>query len=515
MKKLLPILLCLILLLNLPACTPAHPAEKTGNTSSQPESPPPPSSGEQSSSQKLVIKSFTPTARTSEIELLAEEFMALHEGTDIQVEFEKPYPYGISLTRGEVQAEKEGYYTRLRAELASGEADYLLCGASNGLDFYSLAPNGVLQDMAERLENDPDIEKDSLFMPVLEAFKVGGKLPILPYAFTLQGVYLRRDILNECEADPAALSTVNAEDVLGWYEKAQPSHPDMKLFFATPQRDGLFRTELPRYIDLEAGAASFDSPAFLSFLDRTRNALWEEPQLQTEEEWNIGNGQMFEAAMRYRETGEIPDSVVMYDSQMNIPAPKNVVTKAQPAFCALAQGSVYDFLTIAQPQAFQYLTGALPLASTDGRLGINVVSGTDFAMPASLQNSGLAWEFIKFCLSTRKSVGFSQSGTGAPLYYCGNGLPVNRENLALLLEAAADSIQKESSPSAEMFNFQPVDQEEAIVAIEGILEQNPVALCKYNLDLQDYLDEYYVHNLTTPEQCAKKLQDRAYIWLNE
>ena len=38
---------------------------------------------------------------------------------------------------------------------------------------------------------------------------------------------------------------------------------------------------------------------------------------------------------------------------------------------------------------------------------------------------------------------------------------------------------------------------------------------KYNVDVQDYLDEYYVNELTTAEECAQKIQGRAEIWLNE
>lgn len=38
---------------------------------------------------------------------------------------------------------------------------------------------------------------------------------------------------------------------------------------------------------------------------------------------------------------------------------------------------------------------------------------------------------------------------------------------------------------------------------------------KYNVDVQEFLDEFYFYELTTPEQCAKKIQDRVMIWLNE
>ena len=51
--------------------------------------------------------------------------------------------------------------------------------------------------------------------------------------------------------------------------------------------------------------------------------------------------------------------------------------------------------------------------------------------------------------------------------------------------------------------------------MDELLTNDPVDLGKYNIDLQDYLDEFYINGLTTPEQAAEKIQGRAYIWLNE
>ena len=42
-----------------------------------------------------------------------------------------------------------------------------------------------------------------------------------------------------------------------------------------------------------------------------------------------------------------------------------------------------------------------------------------------------------------------------------------------------------------------------------------VNLNSYGVDVQEYLDEFYVNELITAEQCAEKIQGRAEIWLNE
>ena len=61
----------------------------------------------------------------------------------------------------------------------------------------------------------------------------------------------------------------------------------------------------------------------------------------------------------------------------------------------------------------------------------------------------------------------------------------------------------------------PMDLENTTEVLEQILSMPLVNTGAYGVDLQDYLDEYYINALTTPEQCAEKLQDRVNIWLHE
>ena len=48
-----------------------------------------------------------------------------------------------------------------------------------------------------------------------------------------------------------------------------------------------------------------------------------------------------------------------------------------------------------------------------------------------------------------------------------------------------------------------------------MLTHDPVYADAYNVDVQEFLDEYYVNGLITAEECADKIQGRAEIWLNE
>ena len=66
-----------------------------------------------------------------------------------------------------------------------------------------------------------------------------------------------------------------------------------------------------------------------------------------------------------------------------------------------------------------------------------------------------------------------------------------------------------------LYQLEEVDGQAMEDLMDEILTMDPVSMGKYNLDLDDYLDEYYVNELTTAEECAQKIQGRAEIWLNE
>ena len=63
--------------------------------------------------------------------------------------------------------------------------------------------------------------------------------------------------------------------------------------------------------------------------------------------------------------------------------------------------------------------------------------------------------------------------------------------------------------------YRDLDPDALVAEMDRILSHNPVCMDFYPLDVQEYLDEYYVNDLISAEECAKKIQDRTYMWLNE
>ena len=160
---------------------------------------------------------------------LAREFMELHPNVQILLDYDrKNNEYRSS---AESKMKKNSFYTNLRMEIASGEADYLIYSATLDMDFTPLARSGLLEDLWTYWENDPDIRDEDYFMPVIESFEVDGMLPVLPYSFYLTGGCFNKSYLEELGVDLSVLQLVDSDVILDWYERLRETHPDLQLFF--------------------------------------------------------------------------------------------------------------------------------------------------------------------------------------------------------------------------------------------------------------------------------------------
>ena len=436
---------------------------------------------------------------------LAREFMELHPNVQILLDYDrKNNEYRSS---AESKMKKNSFYTNLRMEIASGEADYLIYSATLDMDFTPLARSGLLEDLWTYWENDPDIRDEDYFLPVIESFEVDGMLPVLPYSFYLTGGCFNKSYLEELGVDLSALQLVDSDDILDWYERLRETHPDLQLFFTGTGKDGLFSSELASYIDLENNTASFDSPEFLTFLQRTQNVINDEP-IQDIVGW--GNWYYMEMALNYDETGEISSPFVQ-----SITSAKKVVTSSRDSFCTVAQVNIYDTISMFQ-QSYDYLAGPYPVLSTNGHLGIYADQG-EFMMPASMKNKELAWEFMKYCISEREDLTFNgyDDFPGTDTFFTSIAIPVNKPNYGRMAEESVEQVKFVNGNGYEVLDFEPVNGEEIVAFMDEVLSHSPVNIGKYNVDVQEFLDEYYVNELITAEECADKIQGRVEIWLNE
>ena len=309
-------------------------------------------------------------------------------------------------------------------------------------------------------------------------------------------------------ADLESLVTVNSDQLLTWYEQARESDGDLQLFFTAPGKDVLFQVERIRYIDFETKTASFGSPEFVTFLERSQKVINDDPDLEPVSELSRGYAVIFDQSIAYQETGKVSPYIQMPE-EMNYW--EHMATLGRPSLAVEENLQLVQLASRLYP--LEHIAGPYPLVSTDGHLGLS--AGTDnFAMPTSLKNKELAWAFIKYCLSERDDLTFDRYGYNGCAYYC-NGIPVNRAMYRLMAEDMPNYVKSEGTVGFALYQFEEVDGQAMEGLMDNILAMAPVSLGTYNLDVGDYLDEFYVNGLTTAEECAGKIQGRAEIWLNE
>ena len=456
-------------------------------------------------SGKLLIKT---RYAIENIRFLAQEFMQLHP--DVKITFEEAVNSAelLNLSKEEISMRKENFFSQVRMELVSGEADYLIFCMQEYLDPVQLSKSGLLLDLLPYFESDPEIDQEEYFSQILAAYTVDGKLPTIPMSVMYNAVYLNRPLLEKNGIDLSDTVTVTPQDLLDWYEVARTSEEDLNLFFTSPGKDALFSTEQLAYMDLTQKTARFNSPEFVDFLERTAATGNSDPELSYDN-WEIGlmDSGLFNEQIRFQETGKLEEGYFGLPGSYTYEQYGGVAQKSRPAMAALEPVVYYTLPYLEQPM--EYEAGPYPLLSSDGKLGL--LSREDFAIPSSCKNPDLAWEFIKYCISPREKDRMDFSHLGNPCFYS-NDLPLSKTNLYYSLE---DLVENGNRGCIVNYQFEPFDIAVVIDQLNHIFSLPLVNLNSYDVDVQEYLDEFYVNELITAEQCAEKIQDRAEIWLNE
>ncbi len=526
-KKMISILLALCLVLSLGACSQKSEQDKLYDELTQkdssadisPESVPEDEASSASGESKDASPTPEPTpyvdpegltgeltvlgpADTSDgivknaVEYLAEEFMELHPGVKINVEFI------ISIFDDTPRAQRrEQARSRILAELGSGEADYLLYSPIEELNIYGLSQSGVLLDLRPYFENDPGINPDDYYTQVLDAMSVDGKYTVMPFSFGFEGMMLNRPLMEEMKVDLDSIQAIDYKMLLDWYEQAKAVDPSAQATFGARTQDFLYTYEAPAYVDLENKTASFNSPEFIEFLTRT-GALEESDKETVDEYYRISATapQLVQWLLENWASGEELDREFLTDFQEILYDNAHQGVAVLSGIAAEEMGLVSGLM--------KDLAGPYPAVSTKGQLGVYTTE--DFAIPATMKNPDLAWKFISYCISEREDM---QLGRG---YYTAR-LPINKKNFRKQMEFCRTSgmMYQTSDFYLDDFQQESLDVEFATQKLDEFLSMPLVNSKTHVIDMSEYLDEFYNSKLTTPEQCAEKIQGRVDIWLHE
>ena len=455
-------------------------------------------------SGELTIQGYTPYNWESNIQTLANEFKKLHPQVKITIQFEVGYDEYKRLSNQERTARENSFYSRLRTEMAAGEANYILFDSGSGTNLTAFSRSGILEDLTPYIEKD--FEEDAFYTPVLEAFQVDGKQTMLPMAFSYYSIYFDRDLLNQIGVDPDSIESVTTTQLLGWYDQAREINPELRLFYSGPDKDYLFPLERTAFMDLNTGESSFDSPEFINFLSHTSQILNEEPNLDSDGIGRIKIG-LADDALTFQSGKELDQEAKFWENAD--PFWVSMIEDVMPFF-AVPDDAMSERGLFIKQYPFDNLAGPYLLTNSKGNVG--VMSYETFAIPSSMKEKELAWEFIKYCMGDREETRFIQAGYQWDYTW---NIPTNRANWKQIVQRVSGGIGFGTSNAGVSSNFNGADVDQVLADLDEVLSYPLVPIYYYNVDVQDYLDEFYKNGLTTAEECAQKIQGRAEIWLNE
>lgn len=518
MKRLTALLLAMLLCLCLPGCRSSESDdawdEAVGATP-QPAKTQAPSeaSREEDTSRKLVITTST-LFSTDSIIPLANEFMACRKDVEITFDYEiDGVEYG-SITEDDYEQRRQTYLTQLKTKLMTGEAPDIIYETA-AFDVYAMTQGGVYRDLSEYWERD--IDPENYFMSVVDAMRVDGKLPLVPFHFNADVIYANRHITDALGIDLDGRDSITADEMIDWYDQAREQgimEQDAPMFFGQEPEywyDDVYRFQRTAFIDPSQREAHFDDPQAIDFLSKLYSLPTGIDDLAFSDTANVCTPPMTDELLRVRLDGA--ETEVSNDDCYG--CTYNCLDYVQQAKEGLfahnmlqglsARDRVYD--------PYQYMAGPFMVTDSAGRTAISHYA--DLVVTSSCQDPELAWEFIQYCISERDSM-LMNGGTVrydiGPSFMC-----INKNNCRLQVEDAKKDWQAmHGYENLPWYWAEDVSPEDCVAAFDNLLGRPLVDYSMYNVPgAHDIIEQLVAQRLIEPAQAAAKLQDQAYIWLNE
>ena len=239
-------------------------------------------------------------------------------------------------------------------------------------------------------------------------------------------------------------------------------------------RDGgkriLWAAEQQSYLHKEDGIPRFDSPECIAYLEASQ-------RIQT------------------KQTG----SMVMSFANNAM----EVLSSANNALMFMTTTYLGSFELLTLINNVEYSSKAIPLVTEDQN---NVANFIDtYAIPESSPHKELAWEFMKYCVMESEMLSYHMIDrenegkiNGDRFMGC---IPINRNNFQKYIKYCSQKTQHDYTREYEL--------------LLSWMENYKGGFFEESMDFEDILGQYYDSKLITAEECAKKLQERAEIYLNE
>ncbi len=406
------------------------------------------------------------------------EFNKVHP--NVVIEYNDTAVPAFDLSPEEYMLALEKYEDDLGVNMVAGNPLDLII---NSKDYTSqFVPSGIIYDLYEFIENDPEFIKEHYFMNILEQSEIKGGLYVLPTEIIFESVRIRSDVLEYFEIDENNIETVDYKFMYDLYFKTVESgaFPEIKYMVREEfsSKAVLLDEEYAAAYDPETMTVNFETPEFIEYLETTKkfDAVENPFQLRAA----IGDIGVFAT-----------DDYLFEISQ------------------SVGQGAKFYM------GEMENATRPFPLVSSTGQLVPTVFGG--ISIPKNAENAELAWEFIKFYIGETEEANYYDEEENVIGTRSSGAIFINRELYKV----------DQMNVVIQELVYRGINEEEVtytVEEIEGLISyvENALAIpltlgitdVALNSTLREIQFDYY-SDLMTAEECAKAMQDRAEIYFAE
>lgn len=411
------------------------------------------------------------------IDTFAEEFMDMHPNVEIIVERQED--------------DRVSYMYRIAIDLLGGTASDLI--DLSALDINHKAQSGLLVNIYDFMDSDPDFNKSDYYTNIFEAMEYEGGLYAMPLSFNYDMVYISKPLAESIGLDYENYKYISYTEMIDIYEKVKKTHPSPDEFYLMPGigKESFFNYESVDFFDIKTGDANFDSNEFIQHLKLTKklNTVYH-PDTQEWDFTRIGVG---------NEDFLIKDFMYAKFTTIDIDL-KNMMVE------------------------FENTISPIPFISSKGNMPFSNFLST-YAISNNSANKELAWEFLKYCASAKELPVFEtkEDEEKYSFMFLGN-IPINIENFYTHFRHSFESEVKWYKENGLDGNWKFTNEEEKEKMFQDTLDQ----IHKWNQErdvlvgnrelsilLREELENYYYYDLATAEETARIIQNKVFTYLNE
>ena len=354
-------------------------------------------------------------------------------------------------------------YTRLMA----GTADDVI--RAMGFSDMEMFDSGLLADFNLLMQNDPTFRESDYIMSVLKGAEYKGKLYTFPTNFTYSVFGVNSAYSEKLAEQYSQCETISRQQMIDMLRDL-PGENAYQHLISSATADGLIQERLDTYIDYENKTCDFSNNGFVQFITEIKDAgiplVYEELYVAESES----------------------DSAEAEDTALYPFEGAGVI----PEYCTV-------FFPYTEQQPFSHY---IPLVDEAG----NILYGSEYAFCISeaSENKDLAWEFVKFMVSSE--------GLGSSYLF-----PVQRSFYQSSVSAALTSSVENTRTVANMDG----ETDEIVEQVMTIFDKHhgmPMKWTQYPESVKNILLESmrnFYDGILTAEQTAAELQNKMSLYLME